>query len=168
MRCDNVSLSFSHPGRRRSSPALSENPPSIAQPPYSSVLNATTQGAFLPSLFSLSSQCRFAVSRGVVVERRKQEEINREGQKAGRQTRYRAGESSKTFSTFDKQKYAFKSARLINGLYLVSVRKLREEIVRNRKERSYIYFLARIITSISRRFINFVIIINNTMKLVNN
>lgn len=88
--------------RLGSSPALSENPPNIAQPPYSSVLNATTQGAFLPSLFSLSSQCRFAVSRGVVVERRKQEEINREGQKAGRQTRYRAGESSKTFSTFDK------------------------------------------------------------------
>lgn len=52
---------------------LERRPPSIAQPPYSSVLNATTRGTFLPSLFSLSSQCRFAVSRGEVVERRKRE-----------------------------------------------------------------------------------------------
>lgn len=50
-------------------------------------------GAFLQSLFSLSSQCRFAVSRGVIVERRKQEEINRERQKADRQTRYIAWEN---------------------------------------------------------------------------
>jgi len=93
-------------------------PPSVAQPPYSSMLNATTQGAFLQSLFSLSSQCRFAVSRGVVVERRKQEEINREGQKAGRQTRDRAGELSKVFSTSDK--WSFKYVKLINSFYLKS------------------------------------------------
>lgn len=95
-------------------------PPSVAQPPCSSMLNATTQGAFLQSLFSLSSQCRFAVSRGVVVERRKQEEINREGQKAGRQTRDRAGEASKIFSTSDK--WIFKYAKLINSLYLISAK----------------------------------------------
>jgi len=82
------------------------------------MLNATTQGAFLQSLFSLSSQCRFAVSRGVVVERRKQEEINREGQKAGRQTRDRAGELSKVFSTSDK--WSFKYVKLINSFYLKS------------------------------------------------
>lgn len=95
-------------------------PPSIAQPPYFSVLNATTQGAFLQSLFSLSSQCRFTVSRGVVVERRKQEEINREGQKAGQQTRDRAGEPSKIFSTSDK--WIFKYAELIYTFYLISVK----------------------------------------------
>lgn len=42
-------------------------------PRASSVLNATTRGTFLPSLFSLSSQCRFAGWRGEVVERRKRE-----------------------------------------------------------------------------------------------
>lgn len=55
-------------------PAPSNSPQaSRNSPPYSSVLNATTRGTFLPSLFSLSSQCRFAGWRGEVVERRKRE-----------------------------------------------------------------------------------------------
>ena len=58
------------------SPQASRNPRYI--PP---VLNATTRGTFLPSLFSLSSQCRFAVSRGEVVERRKQERLGRRKRK---------------------------------------------------------------------------------------
>lgn len=88
--------------RLRCSPCTLEEPPSIAQPPYSSVLNATTRGTFLPSLFSLSSQCRFAASRGEVVERRKQERLDEEtaGKKdnrtawkeAERQARYRCTE----------------------------------------------------------------------------
>ena len=62
--------------------APSKSPQASRNPRYSSgLLNATTRGTFLPSLFSLSSQCRFAVSRGEVVERRKQERLGRRKRK---------------------------------------------------------------------------------------
>lgn len=56
-------------------------------PPYSSVLNATTRGTFLPSLFSLSSQCRFAGWRGEVVERERKRE--RKLERPGREKKKR-------------------------------------------------------------------------------
>lgn len=75
-----LSLSLSPPSNppsrlRSLGPAPSNSPQASrnSSPPCSSVLNATTRGTFLPSLFSLSSQCRFAGWRGEVVERRKRE-----------------------------------------------------------------------------------------------
>lgn len=68
-------------------PAPSNSPHRAIPPPYSSVLNATTRGTFLPSLFSLSSQCRFAGWRGEVVERERKRE--RKLERPGREKKKR-------------------------------------------------------------------------------
>lgn len=57
------------------------------------MLNATTRGTFLPSLFSLSSQCRFAGWRGEVVERERKRErkLERPGREKKKDNRRSVG-----------------------------------------------------------------------------